>query len=135
MPAGGTTLGLVYFGAVKLAGYTAAAGFLRRHFPENRTPLIIPGAVRTVIGIVAGVGAVFLAGSLGSGRSEAFFYLLLAPIRILEWLLLIWLFYRKPKWEPGRALRFAALGALWSYVLDLPAVFAMFVIPGGAWIC
>ena len=135
MPAGFTSLGLVYFGAVKLAGYTAAAVFLRRRYPDCQTPPIIPGAVRTAIGFAAGIGAVSLAGVLGASRSEALFYLLLVPIRIVEWLTLLWLFYRKPKWDLGRATRFAALGTLWSFVLDLPAVLAMFSIPGGAWIC
>jgi len=29
----------------------------------------------------------------------------------------------------------SAVGSAWSYVLDVPAILAMFVIPGGAWIC
>jgi len=27
------------------------------------------------------------------------------------------------------------LCSVWSFLLDLPAILAIFVIPGGAWIC
>ena len=135
MPAGPAALGLVYFGAVKLVGYTAAASFIRRQIPGSTAPPWLVGGVRTVIGLGAGTGAIYVASKLGIVRSEIGFYALLAPIRICEWLLLLGLFFRQPSWEWPCSFRLAALGALWSYALDIPAIFAVFAIPGGAWIC
>jgi len=135
MPAGPETLGLVYFAAVKFAGYTAAASFIKRRIPASTTSAWLVGGVRTVIGIAAGLGAVYACSRLGIIRSEISFYALLAPIRIGEWLLLLALFFRRPEWDWPRALKLAAFGTIWSYVLDIPAIAAVFVIPGGAWIC
>ena len=135
MPGGSAPLGLISFAAVKFAGYTAAATFLNKQLPESTASAWFVGGVRTVIGLAAGFGAIFAAGHLGVLRSEAAFYALLLPIRLCEWLILLGLFYRRPEWEWGRSLKFAAFGTLWSYVLDVPAVLAIFTIPGGAWIC
>ena len=91
--------------------------------------------MRTVIGLGAGIGAAYVASKLGILRSEAGFYVLLAPIRICEWLLLLALFFRKPEWNWPRSLTLAVLGTIWSYLLDIPAIMAVFAIPGGSWIC
>ena len=135
MPAGGTSLGIVYFASVKLAGYTAAAAYLRRALPENQPPLLLVGATRTLIGLAAGFSSVLLASLIQINRAEWLFFVLLFPVRIGEWLLLIRLFYAKPAWSWPHNLKLAALGAGWSYLLDVPAMLAMFVLPGGAWIC
>lgn len=134
MPGGPEPLGLAYFAAVKLVGYTAAASFIKRRIPGSSTSPWLVGGVRTVIGLGAGIGAVYIASRLGMVRSEFGFYALLAPIRICEWLILLGLFFRHD-WNWPRSLKLAALGTVWSYVLDIPAVAAVFVIPGGAWIC
>jgi len=52
-----------------------------------------------------------------------------------EWLVLLALFYRKSGWNWNRALFLAGFGTFWSCFLDLPAALAVFVIPGGMWIC
>jgi hypothetical protein len=135
MAAGPATLGLVYFTAVKFAGYTAAAAFIKRRIPSTTKSAWLIGGVRTAIGIGVGLGAVYAFSRLGIIRSEISFYALLAPIRICEWLLLLALFFRRPEWDWPRSLKLAGLGAVWSYVLDVPAILAVFVIPGGAWIC
>ena len=135
MPAGPAPLGLVYFAAVKFVGYTAAGSFIKREFAESSVSPWLVGGVRTVIGLGAGFGAVFAASQLGILRSEVGFYALLAPIRICEWLLLLGLFFRRPEWKWPQSLRLALLGTVWSYLLDIPAVAAVFAIPGGAWIC
>jgi hypothetical protein len=134
MAAGPAPLGLVYFAAVKLVGYTAAASFIKRRIPGSSASPWLVGGVRTVIGLGAGIGAAYVASQLGLLRSEVGVYALLAPIRICEWLILLGLFFRRD-WEWPRSLKLAVLGTLWSYVLDIPAIMAVFVIPGGAWIC
>jgi hypothetical protein len=134
MPGGPLPLGLAYFAAVKLVGYTAAASFIKWRIPNSSVSPWLVGGVRTVIGLGAGIGAAYLASQLGILRSEVGFYALLAPIRICEWLILLRLFFHRD-WDWSRSLKLAALGTVWSYVLDIPAVMAVFVIPGGAWIC
>ena len=135
MPFGPEPLGLAYFAGVKFAGYSAAAYYLKAKFPESSASPWLVGAVRTAIGLAAGFGAVYAAGHLGIGKSELGWYALLVPIRICEWLILLALFFRRPTWNWPHAFRLALLGTVWSYVLDLPAALAVFVIPGGAWIC
>ena len=134
MPAGPAPLGLAYFAAVKFVGYTAAALFIKRRIPDSAAFPWLVGAVRTVIGLGAGLGVGYVADQLEILRSEFGFYALLAPVRICEWLLLLALFFRHD-WDWPRSLKLAALGTVWSYVLDIPAIMAVFVIPGGAWIC
>lgn len=63
------------------------------------------------------------------------------PVRLLEWLAVIWFFYerRSPaesdsaRWS--RAFKWSALGILWSGLLDIPALLAVFALPGGVWVC
>jgi hypothetical protein len=68
-------------------------------------------------------------------------YLLLTPVRLMEWLVVIWFFYERSTWEPNvslrwsRSLKWSALGIVWSGFLDIPAVLAAFVLPGGFWVC
>jgi hypothetical protein len=134
MPAGPEPLGLAYFAAVKFAGYTAAASFIRRRIPDSSASPWLVGGVRTIIGLGAGIGAAYTASQLGILRPEVGFYALLAPIRMCEWIFLLAVFFRR-NWTWPRSLKLAALGTVWSYVLDIPAILAVFVIPGGAWIC
>jgi hypothetical protein len=135
MPAGATTIGLIAFGAVKLAGYTAAAAYLRKALPENRPNIFLVGATRTLIGVAAGIAAVASIELLGDTRADLTFFALLIPVRLAEWLLLIRLFFAKPQWTWKRSLVLAALGILWSFLLDIPAIAAAFLVPGGMWIC
>jgi hypothetical protein len=135
MPAGPMPLGLAYFAAVKFAGYTAAGVWLNRRYGQSaRTPFAF-GMARTALGVAAGFAFGFLALGLGLTKSELAFYLLLAPIRLAEWSLIIWLFYGREEPDLRRLVVYATLGSLWSYVLDLPAILAVFILPGGAWIC
>jgi hypothetical protein len=135
MPAGPAPLGFAYFAAVKLAGYTAAAVWLNRRSAQPMRRPFVFGLARTGLGVAAGFAFGFLALGLGVTKSEVTFYLLLAPIRLAEWCLIIWLFYGRETPNLQRLLMYAVLGSLWSYVLDLPAILAVFILPGGAWIC
>jgi hypothetical protein len=138
MAMGGGAAGFVYFIGVKAIGYTAAAPVLKRAYglPRSSPPRIVTvGLTRTAIGILAGslYGALWVYGKISI--PPLFFFALLLPIRLGEWLILIRLFFdkaleRKPLlWK---AL-FAASG--WSYCLDALGVLAAFVLPGGFWVC
>jgi hypothetical protein len=135
MPMGPAPLGLVYFVGVKLAGYSAAGYQLNRLIVSPHPRPIVFGVARTALGLAAGISFGLLALKFGLGKSEPVFYVALLPIRVGEWLLILWYFYRRANLSRRRQLGFAAAGTAWSYVLDLPAVFAVFAIPGGAWVC
>jgi len=135
MPAGPELLGFAYFGAVKLVGYTLAGSVLRKNYARPEVSALGFGLARTALGIAAGVsvGALFAAAGLRS--SEILFYVLLFPVRMAEWLLAIWFFFERPRPSWNRAAPRAVLGSMWSYALDLPAILAVFTLPGGSWIC
>jgi hypothetical protein len=135
MPGGPDILGLVYFVGVKFAGYSVAASYLRRQYPQAKTHSLVVGGVRTLIGIAAGVAAVLATQQFGIIRSTPEFFVFLVPTRILEWLLLLWLFFERPNWNWKRAILWSCVGTLWSFLLDIPAILSVFVLPGGFWVC
>jgi hypothetical protein len=96
----------------------------------------VAGAARTVIGV--GVGAAY---ALGAGlvlRALAgampLFLLGLIPMRLVEWALLLKLLYLRD--TPLQALprRPIAVGTVFSFVLDLPAILGL-ITAGKLWIC
>ena len=72
---------------------------------------------RTVIGLL--VGACYWEFMDTSGRSPMI-WAGLAPLRMLEWLFVIGLFWRYFKHDHRGAVLIAILGTLWSYLLDIP---------------
>lgn len=140
MPGGPTELGFVYFSAVKLAGYTAAAWYFKRDYAKPDSSIWKIGVARTALGIAAGAsygGAWWLLAKWHPGAEnwDAWFLPLLVPIRIGEWSLILWFFFERASAQKSRLRRNVLLGTVWSYVLDAIGIFAAFVIPGGAWIC
>jgi hypothetical protein len=141
MPGGISTPGFGYatFCAIKFAGYTAAGHFLSMQYDRDLSSWKV-GAVRTVIGMVAGAGYFGLWWMIDPrfpGASDSFLLPYLAgllPIRIAEWWLLIWLFYDRELRQIARDWRMVALGTIWSYVLDAPAI-AGFIATAGFWVC
>jgi hypothetical protein len=90
---------------------------------------------RTGLGIVVGVSFATLILKFGIGSSDFPFYVALLPIRFVEWAVIIWLFFRNSRESELRLTLYSLLGSLWSYLLDVPAIVAAFVVPGGMWIC
>jgi hypothetical protein len=135
MPAGATTLGFVYFSAIKLAGYTAAAFCLNKLLKENHPNIYVVGVSRTIIGIVAGTGTLGLLDLVNTHNHDWLFYSALIPVRLIEWIFLFNLFYKKTMWTWTMRLQYAAGATIWSYMLDIPAIASAFALPGGMWIC
>jgi hypothetical protein len=144
MPVGISTPGLGYatFCAIKFAGYSAAGHFLSMRYDRDVSPWKV-GAVRTLIGMAAGAAYFGLwllidphAFSVRSTPSNvpALYLAGLLPVRIAEWWLLIWLFYDRELREVAKDWRMVALGTIWSYVLDAPAI-AGFIATAGFWVC
>jgi hypothetical protein len=136
MPAGPTLLGIGYYCAVKAAGYTLAAKFLefRSVIKPAQNSLLI-GITRTFIGVTFGMTVLSALALFTLGSHSWVFFTLLVPIRIAEWLLLFALFYGKSEWSSVQKFKYACLGVLWSFALDIPTFLAVFKIPGGFWVC
>ncbi len=139
MAAGGTPLGYAVFVGVKFIGYSAAALALRKAYAGNTSPALLVGATRLGIGILAGTayGLFWIYGpaQVFSEHPVIWYLTLLLPIRILEWSLLLHLYFDRGLGERLRALKFAVFGSGWSYVLDAVGMAAAFVVPGGLWVC
>ncbi len=135
MPAGPSIIGAATFVGVKLLGYSVAGYVLKRRYAQRETRALAFGVARTLLGIIAGVvyGVVIVYFQITS--SEWQFYVWLAPVRLAEWLLIIWLFFERDELNKKRLTLNSVLGSAWSYVLDVPAALSAFVVPGGMWIC
>jgi hypothetical protein len=132
--AGSTAVGYAAFCGVKLAGYSLSAlYFRRRHGPALR-PLWLFGPARTILGVMAGalVGGACMAAGM---ESAAPFLLCLLPVRVLEWMLILWLFFGRIALANGRRWMDCLAGTVWSYVLDAVGIWAAFAVPGGFWVC
>jgi hypothetical protein len=135
MPIGPSPIGGLAFVAIKFAGYSVAGYQLRKQYETPSVNHFAFGAARTIPGIIAGVSFASLTEDMEIARSELGFFLWLLPVRLLEWLLVIWLFFQYKQVHASRLVKHSFLGALWSYVLDAPAIGSVFVVPGGMWVC
>jgi hypothetical protein len=123
-------IGLLPFVGIKLIGYSAAGAYLRHAALTARgdgAPAVDVvralgfGAARTVLGLVCGVGY-GLVGGVSLTQAGLFGMLLaLAPLRVLEWTVMVLMFFERR----DRKRRFLWLGILGgtlvSYLLDIPA--------------
>jgi hypothetical protein len=135
MAFGSSTLGVAYFAGIKLAGYSAFAYRINRDQSLTQPRPVVIGLTRAAIGIGVGVSYAWLVSHWTVNNGRVLFYAGLIPVRIVEWLLLLWLFYRDVPGLVRRRTRYLAEGVGVSYLLDLPAAFAAFALPGGFWIC
>lgn len=128
--------GYVAFSAVKFGGYTFAAWRLNRTYPDHTRNVVGVGAARTVIGMAFGTLLTMLLFPLVfiSSPGLVIGYLAFIPVRLLEWWLIIFIFYDRSLQTRGKDWSNAGLGTAWSYVLDAPAIIGL-VATGGFWIC
>jgi len=119
---------------VKFAGYTAAGVWLNRKYGQSTRRPFAFGMARTALESRRDSRLASSPWVLAS-QSRVSVLPLARAYRLAEWSLIIWLFYGREEPNLRRLVVYAALGSLWSYVLDLPAILAVFILPGGAWIC
>jgi hypothetical protein len=127
--------GYLAFSAVKLAGYSLAGWYLNRRYSNATAHFALVGITRTVIGMVFGAALAFLAffplawfGSVG-----ILVYIFgLIPVRLIEWWIIILIFYDRSMQSMSKD--HAALGTVWSFALDIPALIGL-VATAGFWIC
>lgn len=133
-------LGFAAFAAVKFGGYVVAGVALKKLYPSIAAGAARIAALRTGLGIVVGpaflIGFLLLADAMGwSSDSNLPPYLALLCVRILIWALVIWIFVRKSSESRNYLWVNAAAGALWSSLLDVPAIVLLAVAPGRIPIC
>jgi len=146
MPFGAAPAGFLYFAGVKLLGYSSYAYAVNRTQPVASSELKPSsawwvGGARTGIGLIVGaavgLGYWGLASRLPGieAHADTLFFTLLVPVRVLEWLLLLALFYRKFRFDTKRKVILIGCGIVVSFALDAIGMAAMFAIPGGLWVC
>jgi hypothetical protein len=136
MPFAPAPVGLAYFAAVKLGGYALAGSFLLNRLKVKRPAALIFGAARTALGLTVGVAVVWLLSRFAIEPSMTLFFVFLLPVRFAEWVTTIWVFFgRRGELSITALVKYSSVGIGWSYVLDIPAITAVFTLPGGAWIC
>lgn len=121
------------FALVKFVGYSLSALFFNARYPDAKANPLLFGVTRTLLGMLLGAAA-GLAGLVALELTTIVFLFGLVPFRIFEWLSTLWLFYRRDARFNGTVWQNTALGILWSFVLDIPAIFG-FLVTRGFWIC
>lgn len=134
MPFGPSLVGATAFVAVKLIGYSFVGNKLNKWYRVKVPHPFVFGIARTCLGAAVGIGVLYMLQGI-AGQGDKLFFLLLIPIRFFEWFLIIYLFYEKKKFAIRRISENSAVGIFFSFALDIPAILAAFVIPGGMWIC
>lgn len=120
------TYSVLVFTFIKLAGYVAAASFINTRFATSE-PVFKVGVAKLLLGFAFGmifslvvISLKFLNISLEDEYFVFSYFLILLPIRTVEWHFLFHIFYTK-EYRARRKLVWILAGALWSSVLDLPA--------------
>ena len=135
MPMGGSpTIGLIAYTSIKLIGYTLAGKKLNQWYKVSKPRPFVFGIARTVLGLTLGISVLFLLDKSSSTVDSRFLFLLI-PVRFFEWHLILYLFYERQNYLFKRISGYSLLGILWSFILDIPAIATMFVIPGRVWVC
>jgi hypothetical protein len=133
-------LGFAAFAAVKFGGYVVAGLALKKLYPSIVAGAAKIAAVRTGLGIL--LGPTFI---IGMAALAAYFrwnsdsdlppYIALLCLRTLIWALVIWIFLRKTEESRNYLWVNAGAGALWSSLLDVPAIVLLAIAPGRIPIC
>ncbi|MBS1599380.1 MAG: hypothetical protein JST75_14235 [Bacteroidetes bacterium] len=131
---GSPTIGLIAYTSIKLIGYSFAGKKLNQWYKVSWPRSFVFGVVRTILGVVVGISVLFLLDKVDSAIGNRFL-LFLIPVRFFEWYVIIYFFYERHNYSFRRIAGRCFSGILWSFALDIPAIAAVFVIPGGVWVC
>ncbi len=140
MPMGGPAAGYVAFCAVKAVGYTGAAAVISHIYSRSVRNAFVVGAKRTVIGMAGGAGMYAIGMAVGAGiyalqqiedaQGIDIFGTMpkaiagVTVLRFAEWWL--WAFYDRHL-SSRRGWGVACRGVVWSFILDIPAVFGFII--------
>src|SRR5450432_3784095 len=110
MPIGPSpNIGLISYTAIKVIGYSLVGWELNRRYQSTKPRPYVFGIVRTLLGIVVGITSLFLLEAINSNRGVVFFIFLM-PIRLCEWLLVLYIFYERKNFSFKRILKYSFLG-------------------------
>jgi len=128
--------GVLAFTAIKFAGYSLAAFYLNKSYPDSINKFWVVGLARTIIGIVFGIvlATVSFPFVFVGGLGFLIYLLGLIPVRLLEWFIVIRFFYDENLNDRQKMWKSLILGTVWSFVLDVPAILGLSLI-GNFWIC
>jgi hypothetical protein len=128
MPMMPSPVAALTYGAVKIAGYALFAKVLNRYAQKPVSPLKF-GLVKTAVGLIGGLGYLFLMYSLREDTSDAIAFIGALPVRLVVWAIVIEWFYGDGLERRTRVVATLA-GTVWSYVLDGLMALIYRVLPG-----
>jgi hypothetical protein len=131
-------VGYVSVCAIKFVGYSLAGYVISKQYQKEKLNSLLVGGIRTLIGMGFGAAYFCFFSSLPTPTLDqigGWGYLAgLIPIRIVEWWLLLWIFYDRKFERRRRDWAIVVLGTIWSYILDIPAI-ASFILTAGVYVC
>jgi len=128
-----TVIGVIAFACAKFGGYFLAFRFLKRIHPTIQASALVMAGTRTVLGLIVG-GALYFGWNAPS-REALPYYLLLTLLRLFIWGAIIHYFIGKANVARGRTWLYTLGGVLLSSLMDIPAAFFAFLVPGGVLFC
>jgi hypothetical protein len=136
-------VGFAAFVGVKFGGYALAGMALKKLQPTITSSALKIAAARTGLGVLLGPPITLLGGMIlgllfagvRGGVPTYFAYAFLWPLRIFIWALVLYIFTRRIDLSASRFWGYAALGALWSCLLDWPGFELAMVAPGKIPVC
>ena len=136
-------LGFAAFVGVKFGGYALAGITLKKVQPTITSSALKIAAARTGLGVVLGPPITLLGGMIfgllfagvRTDMSTYVAYFFLWPLRILIWVLVLCIFARRADLSASIFWSYAALGAIWSCLLDWPGFKLAMVAPGKIPVC
>jgi len=134
--------GLVAFAGIKFGGYVLAGLALRKLQPAITASAIKIAAARTGLGILIGplvtIAMIAMFEHFGPALPDSSLlalYPFLFVLRVLIWVLVIFIFTKRFRLSGSKLWSYACAGALWSCLLDLPGLGLAIISPGQIPIC
>jgi hypothetical protein len=131
--------GWIVFAGVKFGGYCLAGLALKKIQPAVTAGIARIAATRTGLGILIGppltyglayaMAHVFPESNL-NGSIVWLMYGFIYVLRVFVWVLVISLFTRQIELLKSRLWSYAAIGAVWSCILDVPGIALAIITPG-----
>jgi hypothetical protein len=128
-----TVIGVIAFACAKFGGYFLAFRFLKRIHPVIQASALLMASTRTVLGLIVG-GALYFGWNAPSHEALPY-YLLLTLLRVFIWGAIIHYFTGKANIARGKTWLYTFGGVLLSSLMDIPAAFFAFLVPGGVLFC
>jgi len=120
------------FGLIKLGAYTGYSAIVKTWLEETKARAITVGAARTVLGM--GVGGLYLFLLWDFWQTAGWMYwLCLLPVRVVEWWLVLRLFFGRPRSKLRRSIAIG-FGVAVSFLADIPATLG-WLLSGGFCVC